>query len=128
MSKPVLHGMDAVIAKSEGKMEKRKAAVKRKPGLAIMVAVGKAKPEAPEDKKGKAMENRAVNRALAKTQGVPDGERVMQELDDLHERVSELEKIVEKLSGHKATSGAHHAHYPVMGGDDVEEEEELPNG
>lgn len=128
MSKPVLHGMDAVIAKSEGKMEKRKAAVKRKPGLAIMVAVGKTKPMSPEEKKGKAMENRAVNRALAKTQGVPDGERVMQELDDLHERVSELEKIVEKLSGHKATSGAHHAHYPVMSGDDTEEEEELPNG
>ena len=106
------HGMDAVIAKSEGKMEKRKAAIKRKPGLAIMIAVGKPKPEA-EAKGSKAMENRAVNRALAKTQGVPDGERIMQELDDLHERVSELEKAIDHLTGKKAGSGPMHTHYGV---------------
>ena len=81
-----LKGMDAVIAKSEGRG--RKPALKRKPGLAIMIAVGKPKGDEPAGK------GRALNRALDRVKAPSDNESLLAELDDLNERVTALEKMM----------------------------------
>lgn len=104
--KPPVKGMDAVIAKSEGKLDKRKAAMKRKPGLAIMIAVGKPKPDA-EQPAGPAGKGRALNRALNRVKAPSDNESLLAELDDLNERVAKLEQMMDRMHGEAPESMAH---------------------
>jgi hypothetical protein len=104
-----LKGMDAVIAKSEGRG--RKPVLKRKPGLAIMIAVGKPKGDEPMGK------GRALNRALDRVKAPSDNESLLAELDDLNERVAKLEQMMDKMHGEKPESLKHE-----MGKGDTEED------
>lgn len=99
-------------------MEKRKAAIKRKPGVAIMIAVGKPKPEADNPLlKGLPGHGRAINRALDKVKAPSDNESLLAEMDDLNERVAKLEQIIDELRGEKPESLKHE-----MGKGDTEED------
>ena len=112
--KEPVKGMDAVIAKSEGKG--RKPALKRKPGLAIMIAVGKPKAEPGE--KPAFGHGRALNRALDRVKAPSDNESLLAELDDLNERVAKLEQMMDRMHGEKPESLKHE-----MGKGDIEEDQ-----
>lgn len=104
--KEITKGMDAVIARSSGtdetaKAKARKAAMKRKGGVAIMIAVGKPKPEAPMG------HGRALNRALDRVKAPTDNESLLAELDDLNERVATLERMMDQMHGEKPESLKH---------------------
>lgn len=89
-------GMEAVLAK----VGKRKAAIKRKPGVAIMIAVGKAPPKG-EGSDMPMSPHKAINRALDRVKAPADNESLLAELDDLNERVMKMEERLAKLEGHE---------------------------
>lgn len=96
-------GMEAVLSKVEGK---RKPALKRKGGVAIMIAVGKPRPS-PDmaddraDEQAPMSPHKAINRALDRVKAPSDNESLLAELDDLNERVMKLEAALAKLEGHE---------------------------
>ena len=105
----VVKGMDAVIARTKGTDKTavnkgRKAVMKRKPGLAVMVAVGKPKADDQEKDAGK---GRALNRALDRVKAPSDNESLLAELDDLNERVVKLEQMLDEMHGEQPESLKH---------------------
>jgi hypothetical protein len=82
-------GMEAVLDKVEGK---RKPALKRKPGIAIMIAVGKPKPGMGKDEPPMDDE-----RDFSPKKAVEAGK-----MAQLERRIAELEAEIARLKGHEA--------------------------
>lgn len=73
-------GMDAVIAKSQAAAKGRKPIMKRKgpPGIAIMIAMGKPKPEMGEKMDGKMEKGESMREELdaSKGEGLSKAEKI----------------------------------------------------